>query len=748
MTSITTTFAAAVKAVDNDGDYFATGLAEMLAPRLEIEGAGPIALPLLPVQAEQLIAVAERAPYGRGEETLTDIDVRRTWQIGPDRIHIGGKHWLSTLGAILERVAEGLGVTGLVEAELYKMLIYDQGSFFVRHRDTEKSPSMFATLILVLPSVSSGGELIVRHKGREERLDLSCEDPSEIAFAAFYADCVHEVLPVTAGYRACLVYNLVRHGGGRLPRPPDHTAEQDRVTRLLKTWAEDLRDAENVEPDKLVFPLEHAYTQAELGFDALKGADAGIASVVTEAAQRADCELHLALITIEERGTAEYSGDYGRRRSWSRSDDDDDDDEFEAGEVDERAVTLEHWCRPAGEPSLLIGIPVKAEEISPPEALDDLDPDEEHFHEATGNAGASFERTYRRAALVLWPRGRLLSIINQGGLSVTMPLLTDLVSRASQDTSSWRQAHELAGHMIDTWPTANWYPQRDNAVTSAGKMLELLVRLKDTDHLDRFLADIAARGALDRGDTKAVADGLRLLPPDRAASLVHQVIAAASGRSLAACTSLLADAATLGATVLTGAATEAVAALPTSESRDQWGRGVNVEPDLVTALFIALPRIDAGLADRAANHMLASPALYGFDLILIPALKDIAPFASPAVDRLRQACVAHLSNRIAEALEPPRDWRRPGQLKCNCARCKEVSQFLADPDRPRWMLKAVEAERGHVEASIRNSQCDLDTATETKKRPYTLICTKNQASYERRCVQRQADLADLERLKG
>jgi hypothetical protein len=33
--------------------------------------------------------------------------------------------------------------------------------------------------------------------------------------------------------------------------------------------------------------------------------------------------------------------------------------------------------------------------------------------------------------------------------------------------------------------------------------------------------------------------------------------------------------------------------------------------------------------------------------------------------------------------------------------------------------------------------------TDTKGRPYTLICTKNQASYERRVTQRREDIADL-----
>jgi predicted 2-oxoglutarate/Fe(II)-dependent dioxygenase YbiX len=198
-----------LSAVRRPGDFYASGRIELLAPRIEVEGVGPIALPLLPVQAEQLIAAAEQAPHGRGADTLVDTAVRRTWQIAPDRVRIASKHWPRTLDEIVTRAVEGLGVSEPVAAELYKLLIYDEGSFFVSHRDTEKAPGMFATLVLALPSQSAGGELVVRHKGRETRLDLRCEEPSEIAFAAFYADCVHEILPVTSGCRATLVYNLV-----------------------------------------------------------------------------------------------------------------------------------------------------------------------------------------------------------------------------------------------------------------------------------------------------------------------------------------------------------------------------------------------------------------------------------------------------------------------------------------------------------------------------------------------------------
>ena len=52
-----------------------------------------------------------------------------------------------------------------------------------------------------------GGELMVRHNGREVKFDWS-GDSQDIQWAAFYSDCEHEVLPVTSGDRVTLTYNL------------------------------------------------------------------------------------------------------------------------------------------------------------------------------------------------------------------------------------------------------------------------------------------------------------------------------------------------------------------------------------------------------------------------------------------------------------------------------------------------------------------------------------------------------------
>ena len=128
-------------------------------------------------------------------------------------------------------------------------------------------------------------------------------------------------------------------------------------------------------------------------------------------------------------------------------------------------------------------------EFSPPVSFEELEPDEEHFHEATGNEGASYERTYRRAALILWPRDRLLAVINQAGLGVTLPFLADLADRwaANGDSATLDQARVLSEHMLSGWPKGEWYPRRDNELTDGGRFLNLLRRLKDASGVEAFL---------------------------------------------------------------------------------------------------------------------------------------------------------------------------------------------------------------------------------------------------------------------
>ncbi len=758
MLFLATKLASLLSTVHRPGDFFAAGTTEFLAPSLEIEGVGPVALPLLREQAERIIGVAEAAPYGRGEETVIDPAVRRCWQIGPDQVRLGGRHWARTLDRIVAQVTEGLGVSDPVTAEFYKLLVYGPGSFFIGHRDTEKAPGMFATLVVVLPSVFVGGDLLVRHRGREARLPLRCDEPAEAAFAAFYADCVHEVLPVTEGHRLILAYNLVRAGKGRPPKPPEYEEQQSSIATLLQAWRDSRTHPDDDVPEKLVYPLDHAYTPAELGFGALKGADAAAAGVLAAAAQQAHFDLHLALLTVEESGAAEHTGSYGSRRSrWDQGE-----DAFEAGEVSDRSVELSEWRRPDGKEAVLGAVPVEEDELSPPDACDDLTPDEEHFHEATGNEGASFERTYKRAALVLWPSERLFAVLSQAGLPVTLPYLDDLTRRwaesgENQRSRLWREAHDLAGHMLAQWPKQGGYG-RHKTPSDAARMLASLTRLDDTAAIEGFLTRVIAEGRFEKGDNDAIIGALARLPPTRRRPLIERVVAGSAAVSLAACANLLARTAAEWpdhrTPDLVDTAARLVEALPgdtaRAVTRSSWQDSPKVDTSVVVDLLTGLCAIEEALAERAVDHLLAWPQTYGLDSVLVPATRALLHAAPPscaaAIGKLRTACLMHLRARVAEPLAPPADWLRTATFTCRCPRCSELARFLADPERKAWVLKAAEADRSHVEGMIKGAHCDVDVTTDCRGRPYSLVCTKNQASYERRAKQRKKDLENLARL--
>ena len=754
MSSITDQLSDTLKNVQRPGNFYATGTLEAFPPHLEVEGVGRIALPLLPLQAEQLVAIAEHAPYGRGQETIIDTQVRRTWQIDANRVTLGGKHWQENLDAIVNRAAIGLGVSGEVRAELYKLLVYDAGSFFISHRDTEKAAGMFATLVVVLPSEYSGGELVVKHQQQQVKLDLCCDDPSEIAFAAFYADCVHEVLPITQGCRLTLIYNLLRTDKKMpLPKPPDYHREQDEVVALLNNWATELSTGTHEEiPEKLIYLLEHAYTPAELGFDALKNADAAIAEVLVAAAGAAHCEIHLALVSVEESGSADYAG---RGRHW-------DDDDFEVGEVIDRVETVSEWRRPDGQQSPLPPVPFSAHEFCPPESLEDMEPDDVEFHEATGNEGASFERTYRRAALVIWPQARYLAVINQAGLSATLPVLQDFCQRweaenKDQDSSLWQDAHTLAGYLL-----RDWLPQHlsQHAYKSSvvRDFLDTMYRLRDSTHLGRFWSMVATSGFYHKEDSAALVQAAELLPWTDVVSWTEQAISTSAARAQEACAALLSRLSVSG----TGAAKDLVAAahalfvaLPGAPERSPqlqpWERSrTSVSVDLVIDVLTGFSAIDAALAENTLNYLLAWPATYDRDKILTPAALQLTETAIsrelPVVEHLRNAVRMHLHTRVAEVLEPPADWQRDSQINCTCQDCAELRAFLANPAQSRWSFKAAEAKRNHIEQSIKSHKSDVNCITERSSRPYSLICTKNQASYERRVGQRKNDLDALARL--
>ena len=209
----------------------------------------------MPYQATQIIAVSERAPFGRGPETVFDLAVRSTWQLPASMVTLGDEWNRKIIPELVSHACYDMGVdeTALgVQANLYKLLLYEPGDHFISHTDTEKEPGMFGSLVMQLPSEHTGGKLVVSHKGVTK--DFSSDEASDVYchFTAFYADCVHAIEPVTSGHRLALAYNLVRTKDLPSPQVKESATVIDTLVEVLKRW----RTTENA-PKSLAYKLDH-----------------------------------------------------------------------------------------------------------------------------------------------------------------------------------------------------------------------------------------------------------------------------------------------------------------------------------------------------------------------------------------------------------------------------------------------------------------------------------------------------------
>lgn len=196
------------------------------------------------------------------------------------------------------------------KASLYKLLVYESGSFFKPHRDSEKDDGMFGTLVIQLPSRYEGGELVVQHNGKVESVDFSTKAHSQnefsVFYTAFYCDCEHEILPVTSGFRVCLIYNLIttnRKKTGAVPsmaKIDENSTVMEKFKELLTQWPD---------PQKLVYCLTHKYSEKNLSFEKLKTTDKLVAKLLQNIAQ--DCSLEIMMGTLDKElsGTINYMGE-------------------------------------------------------------------------------------------------------------------------------------------------------------------------------------------------------------------------------------------------------------------------------------------------------------------------------------------------------------------------------------------------------------------------------------------------------
>jgi predicted 2-oxoglutarate/Fe(II)-dependent dioxygenase YbiX len=749
--------------------------------RLEVEGFGRVRFPVTPAKARKLLGLGQPARFGRGEQTVTDPDVRDTWEIPK---HLVRAEWNdAALKVALATVKEELGLPNAagLTADLHSLLVYETNQHFLAHQDSEKDDSMVGTLVVTLPSSYAGGELMV---GLGEEWKAYRGSKTALSLVAFYADCRHEVLRVQSGYRITLTYNLLLRGDTSRPAGDEGTAAElaDLLREHFSTPVPRYYGGPAADPpNRLVYLLDHEYTLRGLNWRRLKGADASRVALLRTAADKAGCEAVLALADIKTTHSAFPADEaYGyRRRGWYDDYDEDDDEysggasdserEYEIQELIDSGVILTHWTGPDGTRLEETSLSVDGDEVCASTQTGDLEPYSSEYEGYMGNWGNTLDRWYHRAAVVVWPRDQAFA--NRAETSPAWAL-DELAAMASAgDVSGARAA---AATLAPFWDGAlgTGTPGEAgrisglfgkallaaDAVADAGTAAMLLrpFRVENLTgaHVEEFGKNADGYGqqwtaellrAWFGGDQPAWSYGGGQVRPQWVAGWLPGLCEGlhARGEAGAAAARLLVDLAWewIGKDIGTGLASSppsyrdtklgdlgkplasvlrAAAAIGAATTRDAVCGYIREQGDAVALLEMS--------ALRAAAEMPRDGT--GGD----------AGFGDLAAD-----CAARLRARLARPQRAPGDWSIGLPAGgCTCDLCDTVGVFLDDKSRRTFEWPLAKQSRQHVHSRIDAAELPVTHATRRQGSPYTLVLTKTDALFAREREARIRDETDLE----
>ena len=704
-------FISLMERVENPGTFSVSGTLTSIPPGLKVKNFGIVSLPLFEQQAKALIKLSEQAPFGRGEETIVDTKVRNVWQISSENFELTNPQWEESLQKSIGKMGKQLGLHGCkIDFEQYKLLIYEKGSFFTLHRDTEKVSNMFATLVVNLPSEHEGGELIVSHGGQSQSYSFCNNDGFHPDFVTFYADCYHEIKPITSGYRLCLIYNLAIANRKKQPLLSQQVKIADDVSHFIQKWTE----GKNKSPI-LTYLLEHNYSEENICISNLKNGDFAKASVLLDAAEKNGCQAFLCLVTY-------YRTSYGESIYYDRysSDDDLDENDFEEYDVENEEIYAHCFMTSKDIKVKLNKLHLEEDKLLAKIPLLDGPGREYSISEATGNEGASKALWYHRGAVIIWPADRDFDVITKTDIDYKIYYLKNFLrGKNLSEGDHLQKISQLVGHIID-----NQSPH------SSEDILEELVAIGDVELLKKFVQkemncyDLSRVNA--QGFKKIVElfgwqhfeqDVSPYLTPNRGAlQWMNSVLRIGDPLS------------NEGVSVMKRWMTALWR--PSLEYRLQ---KQDIENAVQIVSFLKFHAVADAIIEFLPNQkqQIFLTSIYGPAVVSsLKALKG-RHYDRTTLKKFVENVLQRIQIDFPSPPNKPKNWFREGNLKCNCEFCAEINQFLPNPEQNEISFdKTLKRNLIHIESEISKSQVDLDIEISRSPPKFKGTCRKNQNRYE------------------
>ena len=626
---------------------------------------------------------------------------------------------------------------------------------------------MVGSLVVLLPSRSTGGDLVVSHRGQTETYRGSA---TALTFIAFCSDTRHEVLPVESGYRVALAYNLrlsgdATAGSKGLGRTVAAAGllRQHFATPVVPRWRHD--DEAGEPPDRLVFLLDHQYSEHSLRWPLLKGEDAPRAALLRDAAKEAECEVTLALAEVRETWDVDYVEYRRGRRGWSSWDNDgpDSDDVDALGSVIDSEIEI----RPA-EGRAVGARHVTDAELAMATPSVALEPYDTEYTGNMGNYGNTMDRWYRRAAVVIWPRSRAFALKAKGDPAGAVD---ELLSMNSDHPDDLNRHADMVHMLLRFWPESI---RGNDQRTLVSQTLQLADDVNDAELAAGLLAPFALE-ALTPDD----AVGLLVVVTRYGQRWFDERVAAwmrvgDSGQrhELPARSVWAADLDDFCARLLNGdAPAEVRSAAAQAVTAAMWGwlrRTLKASHDITQpsarraalvslgpALLAVLNAASLSSATAVRSEIVdtvctTSPDATPLLLATIAAASrfapvelarvDLRPFALHAVDKLRHELA------IPERQEG--DWAITGFNHAGCCQdCAELAAFLTDAAREQHVWPMAKPRREHIHRCIDGAELPVTHQTRREGSPHKLVITKTTDVFRRDADRRVAAKTELDTIE-
>ncbi|KAF4500812.1 2og-fe oxygenase superfamily [Fusarium agapanthi] len=207
---------------------------------------------------------------------VVDTTVHNTWKLDASKFNLVNENWFEEFSSrILRDTAKGLGMFEL-RADPHKLLLYELGSFFQTHSDSEKEQGMIGTLVVCLLSQHEGGDVCLSFGSQKRRPSIAENSEFDLTAMSWYSDVAHEVERLTSGYGLVLTYKLFATGEDELSASTFFQRTKDLKSMLAKFRTDFPTDK------LLLYPLDHLYIKPSLCLRDLKGRDRSVGRYLNE----------------------------------------------------------------------------------------------------------------------------------------------------------------------------------------------------------------------------------------------------------------------------------------------------------------------------------------------------------------------------------------------------------------------------------------------------------------------------------